>query len=289
VTNCDAEANLHMPTLIRYTAYPLVFGGATTAILVLGYRDFWPAVPLVVAVALLTVALLERVQPYRRAWNQDHGDTLTDVVHNVVNLALMAAAVAGLVLLDGSRGSLAGGWPDGWPIALQVLLAGTVLDVSLYAMHRLSHHAPLLWRLHTPHHSPRRLYFLNGERRHPLSAVVLSAPGLAILAALGAEPLAVQLWFAVLTVHLAFQHANIDYSLGPLAGLLGVAETHRWHHLRALETSQVNFGEFWMIWDHLGGTYHARTGADDELGLRQDDVPPEYLAQLAYPFRATSL
>jgi len=287
VMNCDTEANVHMPTLCRYTAYPLIFGGATTAILVLGPRDFWPAVPLVVAVALLSVALLERVQPYRRAWNQDHGDTMTDVVHNIVNLALMAAAVTGLALLDESRGFLRG-WPDSWPIGLQVLLAGTVLDVSLYAMHRLSHHAQPLWRLHTPHHSPRRLYFLNGERRHPLSAVVLAAPGLAILAALGAEPLAVQLWFAVLTVHLAFQHANIDYSLGPFAGLLGVAETHRWHHLRALETSQVNFGEFWMLWDHLGGTYHGGTEADDELGLREDDVPPEYLAQLSYPFRTTS-
>lgn len=277
-----------MRTLIRYTAYPLVFGGAATAILVVGPRDFWPAVPLVVAVSLLTVALLERVQPYRRVWNQDQGDTWTDTVHNVVNLALMVAAVAGLALLDESR-EFPRGWPDSWPIGVQVLFAGTILDVSLYAMHRLSHHAPRLWRLHTPHHSPQRLYFLNGERRHPVSAVVLATPGLAILAALGAEPLAVQLWFAVLTVHLAFQHANIDYSLGPLAGLLGVAETHRWHHLRALETSQVNFGEFWMIWDRLGGTYHAGTRADDEMGLHQDDVPANYLAQITYPFRATSV
>ncbi|WP_422822321.1 sterol desaturase family protein [Vreelandella nanhaiensis] len=34
-------------------------------------------------------------------------------------------------------------------------------------MHRASHRIGWLWRLHAPHHSAERLYWLNGKRRHP--------------------------------------------------------------------------------------------------------------------------
>ncbi|WP_407938458.1 sterol desaturase family protein [Oceanococcus atlanticus] len=40
--------------------------------------------------------------------------------------------------------------------------------------------------------------------------------------------------------------------------LLGVAELHRWHHKRDYEDAEVNFGEVWMIWDHLFGSFMTR-------------------------------
>ncbi|EOY6419643.1 sterol desaturase family protein, partial [Pseudomonas aeruginosa] len=58
------------------------------------------------------------------------------------------------------------------------------------------------------------------------------------------------------TVHLAFQHSNLDYSLGWLRRVIGVAETHRWHHKRDFEDAQVNFGEFLLVWDQLLGTFY---------------------------------
>jgi len=47
----------------------------------------------------------------------------------------------------------------------------------------------------------------------------------------------------------------------------------------------VNFGEFWMIWDLLFGTYrfpkyNLQAG---EVGIREE-MPKSYVAQIVWPF-----
>jgi sterol desaturase/sphingolipid hydroxylase (fatty acid hydroxylase superfamily) len=161
------------------------------------------------------------------------------------------------------------------------------MDLGLYLMHRASHHHAFLWRLHAIHHSPERLYWLNGERRHPLSALLLAGPGLIAVVALGASPEVISAWLTLLAIHLGFQHANVDYRVGPLRYVVGVAEIHRWHHKREYEDAQVNFGEFWMLWDHLGGTFHDRPNGvpAGDVGLKESTVPQHYRRQLGWPFR----
>lgn len=273
--------------LVRYAAYPLIFGGAAACVLGLASRgiDPWPGFAVIAFLAIILVALLERAQPTHRDWLVDHDDTLTDLVHVIVNLGLLSVTA---YALHAGRGVLPhlSVWPMRWPVWAQVLLVGAILDLGLYTMHRLSHRIGWLWRLHAAHHSAQRLYWMNGERRHPLSAIVLAAPGLLIAVGLGAPPLIVSAWLTLLSVHLAFQHANLDYSLGPLRAVIGVAESHRWHHKREYEDAQVNFGEFWLLWDHLFGTYRnprELLGARD-VGLRDASFPTRYRAQLRWPF-----
>jgi sterol desaturase/sphingolipid hydroxylase (fatty acid hydroxylase superfamily) len=66
---------------------------------------------------------------------------------------------------------------------------------------------------------------------------------------------------------------------------LGVAEVHRWHHKREYEDAQVNFGEFWMIWDHVFGTYrYQKNGVRaGEVGMKES-MPITYIAQIKWPF-----
>lgn len=281
-----------MRTLIRYAAYPLVAGGAFALLLAMAVQGivYWPAFPLVVLGGIGIVALLERIAPFEPDWNRDHdGDTLADALHLFVSYLLIQSAVA---MAFGLRSLVPEGfglWPDAAPLWAQVLLAGIIMDLGLYTMHRVSHVSGFLWRLHAIHHSPERLYWLNGGRRHPLSALVLAAPGLTLLLALGATPIAVGAWMSFMSVHLAFQHANLDYRLGPLRHLLGVAEIHRFHHKRAFEDAQVNFGEVFLIWDCLFRTYHdaPRSPGKGEVGLRDEAIPSDYSSQLAWPFKHT--
>ncbi len=278
-------------TLIRYAAYPVVAGGAALAIAMASSLDVphWPAFSLIAAVGLVAVALLERVAPYEPLWRADHGDLFTDTAHAIVNLTIVLLTLEGLFWLR-EHILFAGIWPQTWLLPLQILLAGAVIDLGLYLMHRWSHTNAWLWRLHAIHHSSERLYWLNGERRHPFSAIVLAAPGVIAVVAAGAPPLVVAAWLSFLTVHLAFQHANLDYRLGALRHWLGVAEVHRWHHKREYEDAQVNFGEFWMVWDRLFGTFfelpsEVRAG---DVGLRDRAFPRTYWRQLRWPFRASS-
>lgn len=274
---------------IRYVSYPVVFGLSSAVVLAALYYAWplWPVLALVAVGGMLTVAVLERWQPYQREWLSNHGDLAADVVHASVNLGLIAATAW---VLSAGRIDLPSVWPDAWPLWTQVLLAGAVMDLGLYLMHRASHRFGWLWRLHAPHHSSERLYWLNGERRHPVSALLLAGPGLVCVVALGAPPAIISAWLTLLAVHLAFQHANLDYRLGPLRYVLGVAEIHRWHHKREYEDAQVNFGEFWMIWDHLGRTFHDRRNGviAGEVGLRDRTFPTSYGAQLRWPFRDTA-
>lgn len=277
-----------MSRLIRYGAYPLIFGGAVVAVLMLADAGVspWPAFALITVIGIAAVAVLERVQPYEREWLHDHDDTATDVIHLLVNLGLLSGTAYALHALRDVL-PIDTVWPHAWPIPAQVLLAGAVIDFGLYAMHRLSHRVGWMWRLHATHHSAERLYWMNAERRHPLSALVLAGPGIVVVTTLGAPPLLLSAWFTLLSVHLAFQHANLDYSLGPFRTWLGVAENHRWHHKREYEDAQVNFGEFFLVWDHLCGTFHrpdARLGAS-EPGLREGGFPTRYFPQLVWPFR----
>lgn len=280
-----------MRPLVRYTAYPLIAGGAAWLLIVMAGRGvvYWPAFPLVVLAGIACVALLERVFPYEPHWNLDHGDTRVDVLHLLVSHALIQAGVAIEFGLWAWLPDSARLWPNTLPMWAQVLLAGEIMDLGLYSMHRASHASGLLWRLHALHHSPERLYWLNGGRRHPLSALVLAGPGLTVLLALGATPIAVGAWMSFMSIHLAFQHANLDYKLGPFRHLLSVAEMHRWHHKREFEDAQVNFGEVFLIWDRLFGTLHdaPRSPGKGEVGLHDNTLPTGYWGQLAGPFTKT--
>ncbi|ODV16583.1 MAG: hypothetical protein BGP24_10100 [Lysobacterales bacterium 69-70] len=273
---------------MRYGAYPLVMGAMATVatVVFLGVLPAWPTLLIAAAASIGAVALLERLQPFERAWQRDHGDTRADVLHGVVNFGLLAGTAYGLHALR-TAVPAAIAWPATWPVWVQCLFAGAILDLGLYTMHRVSHRFAWAWRLHAIHHSAERLYWLNGERRHPLSALLMAGPGLLVVVALGAPALIVSVWLAILSVHLAFQHANLDYSVGTLRRWLGTAELHRWHHKREYENAQVNFGEFWLVWDRVFGTFLDRPGdvGAGDVGLREDTVPAAYGAQLRWPFQ----
>lgn len=276
-----------MLALIRYATYPTLMAGVlATALLVAdGVAPAWPLLAAVAAVGIALVAVLERLLPFEAAWVADQGDTRADVVHALVNWALLSAG-AFAVHVATDVAALPRVWPEAWPAWAQLALVAVVFDLGLYAMHVLSHRWPWAWRLHAIHHSAERLYWLNGERRHPLSAGLMAAPGLLVIALLGAPPILVSAWLAVVAVHLAFQHANLDYRLGPLRRWIAGAETHRWHHKREYEDAQVNFGEFLLVWDRMFGTFvePAVTLRADEVGLRRRDMPANYLGQLRWPF-----
>ncbi len=277
-----------MKRLVRFGAYPLTIALVMAGVAWSGQQNYplaWLAV--LSASGLAAVAFFERLSPFDRRWQSADRDFPADVAHAIVNLLVMHGAILGFVVMRGQLGWSGLWWPSDWPFLAQVFLAGLPLDLSLYAVHRLSHRYGFLWRMHSIHHSSRRLYWLNGERRHPLHAALMAGPGLLALGILGAPAAVVGGWFVILAVHLAFQHANLDYRVGALRNLVGVAEVHRWHHRERFEDAQVNFGEFWLVWDHLFGTFHRPTPPLGPVGIQGDPVPVSYTAQLAFPFRRT--
>lgn len=279
-----------MSTAIRYLAYPvIVIGGATVLITALSAEvPPWQVVPPLLVVAALLVAFLERRAPYLPSWNRDHDDTRTDVAHLIGNLlvshsSLVAFAVA-RPLWQG-----AGVWPSHWPFWAQALLGLAIVDVGLYAMHRASHGLGWLWRLHAIHHSPRRVYWVNGQRRHLLHELLEGAPGLIVLFLSGAPVVIYAAVITIVTLHLFMQHANIDYRVGPLRFVFAAAELHRWHHQRRWHDVQGNYAAIFAVWDHVfGSSLGDRGDAPSDVGMDDEpDLPSEYAGQLIWPFKKT--
>ncbi len=113
----------------------------------------WPSFVIISALALLAVASLERIQPYQSAWLENHQDLIPDIGHAIGSLGLLSLTAWGLHI---ARMDIRSIWPEAWPIRFQILLAGAVIDLGLYSMHRLSHRIDWLRRLHALHHSSER-------------------------------------------------------------------------------------------------------------------------------------
>jgi ornithine lipid hydroxylase len=251
------------------------------------------AIGLTLVVVLLTFAL-ERAIPYSREWSTFGADERTDRWHFALTERLYdAGALLSLALFVplGERVAQAGLalWPHAAPLALQVALALLVTDVSLYAMHRLSHRVPWLWRLHANHHAAPRLHWLSVWRSHPLDNLVRSVANVAPLAFLGAPAEALALASAFAGTSVILTHCNADLRTGWLDGLFTTPTVHRWHHSRELRESDANFGITLQLWDWLFGTRCPPVDREAQVVVGWKDAPAGYptsfRGQLLAPFR----
>lgn len=245
--------------------------------------------PWTIAVVLLggalLVTMLERLFPVTSAWNDDHGDARSDRIYLVTNLGVSQVA-AYLVGLVSERTDMLALWPTSLPFAAQMLFALVVVDLGLYAVHRASHSVKWLWKLHAIHHFPRRIHWVNGQRRHVVHELLEGTPGLTVLLVLGAKGPVVASALAMVTVHLLLQHANVRYRGGALRHVFAVAELHRWHHQRRYAAVQGNYAAVFAFWDRLFGSRLPEGEAPLEVGLDDEPTLREgWSAQQLWPFR----
>jgi sterol desaturase/sphingolipid hydroxylase (fatty acid hydroxylase superfamily) len=181
------------------------------------------------------------------------------------------------------------------PVWLAVLLAIILLDLAIYWQHRLFHIVPLFWRLHRVHHADPAFDTTTALRFHPLEIMVSMAIKLAVVAALGAPPLAVLLFEVILNATAMFNHGNV--SLPPaleqrLRWLLVTPDLHRVHHSIHGDEMNRNFGFNLSLWDRLFGSLAAqpRDGHGNMMiGLKDFRAPrAQWLDRLLLqPFRSS--
>lgn len=244
-------------------------------------------------VSVFLVVLLERALPYRKEWNHSQGDFATDLIYLPsyfgINALVQPIVVAGIVLGGGllSASLDVALWPSEWPLVFQFLLACLVVEFFDYWPHRWMHEVPLLWRFHAIHHNPKRLYWMNATRAHFGEVVfrgISNAIPLALLGA-GAEVLAlIGLANSLLGL---FQHANINFKLGPLNWIFSVGEMHRWHHSLKMSEANHNYGSNFLFWDVVFGTRYrdAERSGPEHLGIENDRIPGSWWSQLWVPFK----
>jgi sterol desaturase/sphingolipid hydroxylase (fatty acid hydroxylase superfamily) len=94
----------------------------------------------------------------------------------------------------------------GW---LEVVLAVSLMDYTLYLWHRLMHRWVWLWRFHLPHHVDLELDTSTAMRFH-FSELVASVPWRAgQIALIGVSPLSLSVWQTALMLSILFHHSNV--------------------------------------------------------------------------------
>lgn len=140
---------------------------------------------------------------------------------------------------------------SGARIAAALVLA----ELAGYAIHRLMHRVPWLWRFHAVHHAPTELHWLAAWRQHPVDFVIHGiAVGLpaALLGASLADFAAVVLLRKTYTT---FLHANLSWRLRGLERWIATPDYHALHHSHEPQDRDRNFAGMLPVLDRMFGTH----------------------------------
>jgi len=224
----------------------------------------------------------------RRRWGGNIAVTVLDTV--AIRLAFPVAGIA-FALLMAERGVGLFNTVEA-PLWLAVVVTVLAYDVCRYAVHRLLHTVPALWRLHGMHHTDQDYDFTTGLRFHPFESLVTTGAMLLPIAALGAPAEAVLVSEALFIVSAMMSHANVRIPARAerLLRLLFVTpDMHRVHHSADRRETDSNYGTMLPWWDRLFGTYVAQPAAGHEgmtigLGAYRDAKHLGLGWMLAFPF-----
>ena len=247
-----------------------------------------PYLPIVVVAGVVT--LLERVIPYRRSWLPRRNDVGNDALFfTTVQMLLPFGlfwffSVTLLRYLDQRSLSVSEWWPHGFPPVIQLALMLIVAEFFRYWLHVAAHNTKTLWRLHAVHHSPKKLYWFNAGRFHPVEKALQYLLDALPFIVLGVRTDVLALYFVFYATNGFFQHSNVDARYGVLNYVVSSAELHRWHHSRRIEESNNNYGNNLIVWDLVFGSWFLpRNRHVGDLGLINPDYPLGFFKQLITP------
>lgn len=223
-------------------------------------------------------------------------------LHNLILSAIaLATSLATPLLLWSMVYALGGQAPNGvglmdrlgLPVWLQWGVTFLVMDGVAYALHRLSHRVPFLWRLHAVHHTDLELDATTTHRHHPLENLLTVAVNLPVLLYLG-PPVWPVLAYSLVSLGVStFSHGNLKLPVSVdrwLSRVLVTPAFHRLHHSAEQFQTDSNYATVFSFWDHAfksAGQVPDDGGAQLTLGLEnwREARHQTVLAMLLAPFR----
>lgn len=243
-------------------------------------------------VALIFVPL-ERLLParndqrtFRHAW---FNDTVYFLLNRIpVGIGLLLLAVAGSIIGSAFIPSGYRSMVAAQPLWLQAVLLLLIADLGFYAVHRLFHTIPALWRFHAIHHSIEELDWLAAHRVHPIDQILTKGVPFVPIFAFGFSGDSLAIFFILYQWHSLILHANLRIGFGPLHWVIASPYFHHWHHADLPEAWNKNFSGQLPIWDILFGTAYMRCDSLPPSYGIEDHIPVTYGGQLIYPFQRRS-
>jgi sterol desaturase/sphingolipid hydroxylase (fatty acid hydroxylase superfamily) len=230
---------------------------------------------LVIALAAAVMALITLVE---RRLHRGRTDWLRNLQTWGIDLTFAAALLHYLPYWQGQTLLDSAALPF-W-IAFPVFFL--VRDAAEFFYHYAQHRVPMLWAMHSLHHSDPEMTALTTNRHFwgdrfvkslvvwPLTMMIIT-PSNAMIGL-----------YAVLGLYNYFTHANIRVDFGRWSWVLNSPAYHRRHHSRLPEHFDTNFAALLPIFDVICGTYRRPDGWPPS---GQDEAPGSISDLVFWPVR----
>tara|TARA_B100000900_G_scaffold300980_1_gene259544 strand:+ start:2353 stop:3195 length:843 start_codon:yes stop_codon:yes gene_type:complete len=134
------------------------------------------------------------------------------------------------------------------------ILTFVAIDFVYYWYHRFSHRVRFMWAVHMNHHSSEEMNFTVALRQAWFGPIT-KVPFFFILPIIGFDPLITALAGVAATLWGVTGHTQVIKTLGPLEYILVTPSSHRVHHGSNPEYIDKNYGNMFIVWDRLFGTF----------------------------------
>ncbi|MEX3812784.1 sterol desaturase family protein [Paraburkholderia sp. BR13439] len=233
-------------------------------------------------------ALLERRWP--AALLQSRAGQRLNMAYAGLYLALVEAtkpltAAASVAIVNALGGGMVVLVSHGWGALASFVIVLLTIDCLEYAFHRLQHTWPILWKLHSLHHSAVDFNVTITLRHHWIEVLIkgcLLYPLVGVL--FKVEPGIVGATSIVFMFGNYFAHLNLRVDLGRYVTWVNNPQYHRLHHSIRAEHLNHNFTQLLPMWDHVFGTRWVPAKHEwPATGLDDGTQPTSLLGAFSWP------
>ena len=178
------------------------------------------------------------------------------------------------------------------PAWAHLLSAFILLDLWMYAWHRMNHGVPFFWRFHRVHHSDPAMDVTTASRFHVGEITFSCAVRVPIIALLGLGLFELVLYETMMFAVVQLHHANIKLPGRLERALRLIIVTpymHKVHHSDWQPETDSNYSSLFSFWDRIFRTFRLREDPHTlRFGLRELDRPEDQTLKglLAVPTKA---
>ncbi len=241
---------------------------------------------LLTAVAIGLCALVESRWPARPA-ARDHRSV--NMALGVIGILLGIIISPLLAVLTTLTVNAAGGGlitlpSRGWKVLISIAVFALAMDFGEYVFHRTQHAFPLLWRMHSLHHSDPHYNSTTALRNFWAEPFIKSVTiWLAVGLVFKATPLTI-MCYGILTFYNLIIHTNTRLHFGWLSWALNAPAYHRIHHSALSDHADCNYAAIFPIFDVISGAYRPpRRGMYPPTGLALEPKSVSLFQALIWP------
>ncbi|MGO9266988.1 MAG: sterol desaturase family protein [Candidatus Binataceae bacterium] len=233
--------------------------------------------------------LIERLRPVTKppfgdvVFNFSYAVLLHKILGGFAAVAVAALAVEAVNKAGGGYFALPA---SGRGVAGAIVAYTVAMDFGEYVFHRAQHKSPLLWSMHSFHHSDSALNVSTTERHYWLEQTLKTVSVYPMVGLLfKANPAVIFAYSLICEAHYFF-HMNLRVGFGRHSYLLNSPQYHRIHHSRKREHFDMNFAALFPIFDVIFGSYYvARADEYPATGVTDCDPPSSMFEAFIWPLR----